>query len=213
MCSGFIKDCVRNGEGFSDQLLSWYEDNGRSFYWREGELSAFEHLLTELLLKRTTAQAVHNHGNDIISTLNSPGQVLSMDHDALVDVLRPLGLYNRRAKNIRTVCEGIQENHCGEIPDSRQELLAIEGIGEYTADMVLSVVFQRPVVAIDTNVMEVAHRYFDIEKPADPRLDTEIRPTLEPIVPPDRPAEFNWALIDLGAALRGENAPSSLLTG
>jgi len=51
----------------------------------------------------------------------------------------------------------------------------------------------------------VANRYFGIEKPADPRLDSEIRPTLEPLVPPDKPAEFNWALIDLGAALRDEN--------
>lgn len=193
-----------NEREFREALLEWFNDQGRDFYWRTTELTPFEILLTELLLKRTHAEKVHTHGEDILSKLHSPKEVASMPRERLESILEPLGLQNRRAKNIQSVCLEIIENHNGNIPENRNELMEISGIGQYSADCVLCFAYGKPVLVLDTNVIVVAERCFGIEAPDDPRQDEKIRPALEPIVPADRPREFNWALIDLGAKLKNE---------
>lgn len=197
-------------ENFQQEVLRWYSQNGRDFYWRSNELTPFELLLTELLLKRTRAQTVDNRGQDVLDQLESPKTVIQMDREELEDILQPFGLYERRSKNIQQVCQSLASEFDGEVPDNREELLSVSGIGQYTADAILCFSYGKPVLALDTNVIEVAAHYFGVDRPSDPRLDTEIRPTLEPLVPTESPEAFNWGLIDLGAKLRSEeyNCPS-----
>lgn len=200
---------------FRDAVLEWYHEQGRDFYWRAGGLSPWELLLTELLLKRTRAETVEAHGPPILSCLSTPRAVLELDQEELAEILQPLGLYNRRSKNIRSVCQSLVEQHGGTVPAERDQLLEISGVGEYTADAVRCFAYGQPVLVLDTNVIAVAEYYFGLEGPSDPRLDDTIRPTLSPLVPADSPREFNWALLDLGAALRAagdatENDPLDL---
>lgn len=199
---------------FRKALLDWFSDHGREFYWRTDELTPFEILLTELLLKRTRAEKVDTYGIVILSEFDSPETVSSMSSEQLASILKPLGLQHRRAKNIQSVCQGLVEKYDGDVPADREQLLEISGIGQYTADAVLCFAYGRPVLVLDTNVIVVAEQCFGIEPPDDPRQDETIRPALEPIVPEDCPQDFNWALIDLGAVLKSDRKKCPLdLTG
>lgn len=189
-------------KNFQQEVLRWYSQNGRNFYWRSNELSSFELLLTELLLKRTRAETVERRGKNAINRLESPENVARMDRKELEEILQPFGLYKRRSKNIQRVCRTLADEFDGKIPRKRRKLLSVNGIGQYTADAVLCFSFGKQVLVLDTNTIEVAVHYFGVDRPSDPRLDTEIRPTLEPLVPEEDPENFNWGLIDIGYELR-----------
>jgi len=193
---------------FRDALLIWYAENGRDFYWRDRRLTPFEQLLTELLLKRTKAETVDAHGEDVLSTLTTPEDVIQMDQDELIELIKPFGLYNRRSKNINTVCTALINEFDDEIPQTREYLLEIPGIGEYIADSILCFSYGQPILVLDTNTITVAEHFFGINPPDDPRYDTEIRPVLEPLIPEDNPRAFNWAIIDIGATLRTGISPN-----
>jgi len=93
------------------------------------------------------------------------------------------------------------EDHDGNVPEPREELLAINGIGEYTADAVRCFAFGRAAVLLDTNTAAVAREFFGVRPADDLRLDTDIRPALQPVVIRESPRKINWALLDLGADL------------
>lgn len=196
-----IRSVAVNYEEFRQALLAWFNDHGRAFYWRENDLNPFHHLLTELLLKRTTAQTVDNYGGKVLDASPDPETVVAMNDEELVELLRPFGLYNRRSKNIRNVCRQLLKDHDGTVPEMREELLAINGIGEYTADAVRCFAFGKPAVLLDTNIATVAEEFFGVTPADDLRLDTDIRSTLQPVITEENPREINWALLDLGADL------------
>lgn len=204
-CAAINPDMENLDRGFTDALLDWFNTNGRTFRWREQDLTPFEVLLTEMFLKRTRAETVDSHLPDIFSELNTPEQVVKMDQDELIDLIRPFGLYNRRSKNIKNVCGSIIEQFGGQPPRTRDELLEINGIGEYIADAIRCFGYKEPVLVVDTNVAAVAKRYFGIEPASDLRHDESIRSRLQPLVPVSNPKIFNWGLIDLGAVLQSEN--------
>jgi A/G-specific adenine glycosylase len=192
---------------FKEDLFAWFEQKGRSFYWRSYDLEPFEILVTEMLLKRTKAETVDAMMPEILDSFSSPKEILGMDETHLKEILRPLGLHKRRSKNLRFVCEELVRRHDGVVPDNREDLLSINGIGEYIADAVLCFAYEKPVLTLDTNVARVANFYFEVEVPDDLRQDTEIRKLLEPLVPKNHPQKFNWALIDLGNQLQKKQDP------
>lgn len=195
---------------FREQLLEWFAANGRTFYWRTDELDPFEILLTELLLKRTRAETVNAYGPEILKDLSTPKKVTEMEEDRLKEILQPLGLYNRRSKNIKQVCQSLCMDFDGNIPKSRSELKSISGIGDYTADAVCCFAFEQPVVVLDTNTATVAENFFGVTPADDLRQDEQIRATLKPLVASGDAKTINWALLDLGASLiNGDTIPSS----
>jgi len=195
---------------FRVELLDWYRENGRHFYWRTESLSPFDILLTEMLLKRTKAETVDRYGEDILETLSTPEVVLEKERSELKGLLQPFGLYNRRAKNLKNVCQALVSEFDGEIPRKKPELISITGIGEYIADSILCFAYDEPVVVLDTNTSEVAATFFGVTPADDLRLDNTVRPALKPLVEQGNPKEINWALLDLGADIirRGTDSTS-----
>lgn len=189
-------------DNFQRAVIQYYRLSGRSFFWREESLDMFEWLLVEMLLKRTRSSTVDNHGKEVVEYLKDPEDVVTMSKEELVDFLKPFGLYNRRSKNLKNVCRVIVDEHGGTVPEDRETLRAINGIGEYIADAIVCFGCNKPVLALDTNTALVAREFFGIEPADDLRLDEEIRPTLEPLVPTQQPKEFNWGLLDMGSELR-----------
>lgn len=186
-------------EEFHQCLLEWYNENRREFYWRTDDLTPFELLLTELLLKRTKAETVDNYAKEVLDRLSTPRDVVEIDQESLVDLLNPFGLYNRRSKNIKSVCRDLVEKHSGEVPTSREKLMNINGIGQYTADSIRCFAFDIPTVIIDTNTIVVAEHFFGVSPADDPRQDTRVRPVLNPLLDYGCVQHTNWALLDLGA--------------
>jgi A/G-specific DNA glycosylase len=96
--------------------------------------------------------------------------------------------------------------------DGREELIDIKGIGQYTADAVLCYGFGYHAVPIDVNVARVGEHYFEMELPSDLRYASDLRARMEEVVTVEDPMTLNWALQDLGNALRSNSDPLGIKT-
>jgi A/G-specific adenine glycosylase len=131
---------------------------------------------------------------DVVTLAESP---LS----AILKVWENLGYYGR-ARHLHAAAQRVVERHGGRLPDSREELESLPGIGSYTAGALLSMAFHQAVPAIDGNVRRVVTRLFAVSSPLHLRETASRITTLAAsLVPERRPGDFNQALMDLGAEI------------
>lgn len=192
---------------FSQILLEWFEDHKREFFWREKELNPFQFLLVELLLKRTRAETVDRYGEGFIDSYKSPEEIISQERDKLKKEIEELGYYSRIDELI-SISEQIKSE--GGLKADRAFLLNIKGLGQYTVDAVLCYGYTEPRVPLDANVERVGRTYFNIETPSDLRHADELKNKMEQEMDKKQPKKFNWALQDLGAALKKKEDPLGL---
>lgn len=187
--------------------MEWFKDNGREFFWRTKELSPFQMLVLEVLLKRTRAETVDKYGEDFVETYSSPERVLSAGKTELEDGIEKLG-YQSRIEDLISISKEIRAED-GLKPD-REFLLEIEGLGQYTVDAILCYGYGEPRVPLDVNVARVGEIYLGVDIPSDLRYADELKEKMEKCIDAENPSEFNWALQDLGAALQTEDDPLGL---
>lgn len=124
----------------------------------KGQPDAFRSCIACMLsaqsLDRNTAAATRN----LFALAWTPREMLALDEEQVAQAIRPCGLYNMKARNIRAFCAALLERHGGTVPDTREGLMALPGIGRKCADIVLSFTFGRDVIAVDTHVHRVANR-------------------------------------------------------
>ena len=94
----------------------------------------------------------------LFALARTPNGILDLTDEQIIDAIRPCGLYNMKTRNIRRFCETLLAEHAGVVPDTREGLLALPGIGRKCADIVLSFTFGRDVIAVDTHVHRVCNR-------------------------------------------------------
>lgn len=123
-------------------------------------------------------------------------------HDVL-KLWEGLGYYSR-ARNLHSAARLVREQHSGRLPDTYELLRALPGIGDYTAGAVASIAYKRPTPAVDGNVRRVLSRLFDVAAPT----VASVRRRAEELVDPQRPGDFNQALMELGATVCTPRAPS-----
>ncbi|WP_239806251.1 endonuclease III domain-containing protein [Croceicoccus hydrothermalis] len=124
----------------------------------KGQPDAFRSCISCMLsaqsLDRNTAAAARA----LFRLAETPEEMLRLEDAAIVDAIRPCGLYNMKARNIRAFCTALLDRHGGTVPDTRAGLMALPGIGRKCADIVLSFTFGRDVIAVDTHVHRVCNR-------------------------------------------------------
>lgn len=191
---------------FAEEVLEWYDRNGRDFHWRTTDLSAFEVLITEVCLRRTTPESVENDIRNILEELDGPKRVRGLNIDHLEVIFRPLGLQSRRAAEMAELAEDLRRVYDDTVPEERDRLMEIHGVGPYIADAIRCFGFGHPAVVVDPNVSRVAEHYLDVEVEDYSGDNEAVREALEPHVPQEAPQRFNWGLIDIGTDLkRGSN--------
>ncbi|MGZ6295984.1 MAG: A/G-specific adenine glycosylase [Candidatus Limnocylindrales bacterium] len=182
-------------------VLSWYEREGRRFAFR-GPRDPYVVLVAEVILQQTQASRGEAAWRDFLARFPSV-EALAAARPA--DVLRAwAGLgYNRRALNLRRTARVIVAEHGGRFPNDVAALERLPGVGPYTARAVAAIAFGRPVGAVDTNVRRVVGRLLvghgaslDAGAPLPARA---LQAAADRLVPPERPAEWTAALMDLGA--------------
>lgn len=187
-------------EQFAQRLLIWFEENQRQFPWRRTK-DPYNVLLAEVFLRKTNAPKVVCVYERFVSRYPRFEALANIPEQELEKVLKPLGLYRRRARDLRRLAEIVMAKYDGEIPSSREELMELPGVGSYTANAVLCFAFGETVPLLDTNVIRVVTRVFSFKpKRKRARDDPEMWRAVRRIVPRGKARDFNLAMLDLAAA-------------
>ncbi len=118
----------------------------------------FELLVAVILSAQATDAGVNRATETLFRAADSPGKMLALGEAGLKQYIASIGLYNSKAKNIIRACEILVREHAGRVPDSREALERLPGVGRKTANVVLNVVFGQPTIAVDTHIFRVANR-------------------------------------------------------
>ena len=183
---------------FVDILLDWFKTNKRNFLWRNPELTPFKILLAEIMLQKTGANQVEKLFPDFIEKYPTAQDIVKISDLELENLLRPLGLYQRRARDIKKTAQLIADNN-DIIPNTRKELMDLPGVGDYIANAVLCFAFKQRVPIVDANVGRVINRVFSFPVKNAPSRDKKLLEKMKEIIPEKNYIEFNYAILDFAA--------------
>ncbi len=199
-CSDFTPDADRV-ESFRTRLVKWYQESGRQFAWRSPRADPYRILVAEIMLRKTTARNVQQVFETFTARYPLPEALATADESELRDVIRPLGIADR-ARLLRMTARRIVERHGAQVPASFDALLALPGVGRYTANAVRCFGYGQPAALVDTNVIRVLRRVFSLaSSKARPHTDPVLWCAAESLVMRDNPQSYNRALLDLGAGI------------
>ena len=186
-----------------ERLLPWYVKNLRPLPWRE-DRDPYHIWLSEIMLQQTRVEAVKGYYARFLAELPTIQALSQCDDEKLHKLWEGLGYYSR-VRNLKKAAHEIMERHGGVFPRSHDEILALPGIGDYTAGAIGSIAFNLPTPAVDGNVLRVAARLTNDPSPIDlPQTKRKVSAALREIYP-ENASDFTQALMELGATLCGPN--------
>lgn len=184
-------------------LLPWYDINKRDLPWR-ADRDPYHIWVSEIMLQQTRVEAVKGYYARFLRVLPSVEDLAKADDELLHKLWEGLGYYSR-VRNLKKAAQIIMTEHHGTFPGEYGKILALPGIGEYTAGAICSIAFDMPTPAVDGNVLRVVSRLNDDATPIDkPEFKKAVQLSLSQIYPTEAGA-FTQALMELGATLCGPN--------
>ncbi|WP_027723804.1 endonuclease III [Tuberibacillus calidus] len=155
----------------------------------------FELIIAVVLSAQCTDKKVNEVTKHLFQKYKTPEDYLNVPLEELENDLKQIGLFRNKAKNIRKLCETLITQYEGEVPKTREELESLAGVGRKTANVVMSVAFGIPAIAVDTHVERVSKR-LGIARPSDSVL--EVEKTLQRLVPKEEWTNTHHRLIFFG---------------
>ena len=120
--------------------------------------SAFELLVAVTLSAQATDVSVNKATDKLYPVANTPQAIFDLGVDGLKTYIKTIGLFNTKAENVIKTCRILVEQHAGEVPENREALEALPGVGRKTANVVLNTAFGEPTIAVDTHIFRVSNR-------------------------------------------------------
>ena len=118
----------------------------------------FELLVAVVLSAQATDVGVNKATRKLFPVANTPAAILALGEDGLKQYIATIGLFNAKAANVIAMCRLLLERHGGEVPQTREALEALPGVGRKTANVVLNTAFGEPTIAVDTHIFRVSNR-------------------------------------------------------
>jgi len=118
----------------------------------------FELLVAVILSAQATDKSVNLATRKLFPVANTPQKILGLGEDGLREYVQRIGLYQTKSKHILQMCRLLLERHHGEVPQTREELEALPGVGRKTANVILNTAFGQPTIAVDTHIFRVSNR-------------------------------------------------------
>ena len=190
---------------FGNQLLKWWKRNARIFPWRTTK-DPYNVLLSEVLLHRTRANQVVPVYEEFLKKFPSIGPLSQANGKEVMALIRSLGLY-WRARLLLDMTTEIVRKHHGRVPSSKEELEALPGISDYISSAVRCFAFDQPEILLDTNTVRIVGRVFGVKMTDSSRRTRKFREMYRSLLDNNRPREFNYAMIDLGALICSPRNP------
>jgi A/G-specific adenine glycosylase len=187
-------------EFFQENILEWYVVNGRTFPWRKKGLTHYQYIIAEVLLQRTKAETIAKFFLPFLKEFPNWKILANADIKKLEEYLKPVGLSRQRSKRLMSLAnEMIKRN--GKLPRNRKELESIPFIGQYIANAVELIIYNKPSPLIDVNMSRLLERYFGKRKMADIRYDPYLQKLSYKIANHEKAKEVNWAILDFAALI------------
>ena len=184
-------------------LLPWYDRNKRQLPWRE-DREPYHIWLSEIMLQQTRVEAVKGYYKRFLENLPTVEALAKSDDEQLHKLWEGLGYYSR-VRNLKKAAQVIMEKHGGQFPAEYEQVLALPGIGAYTAGAICSIAFNQKTPAVDGNVLRVFTRLLNDPEPIDtPAMKQRVSEQLQQIYP-EQAGAFTQALMELGATVCGPN--------
>ena len=184
-------------------LLLWYRSNKRELPWR-ADRDPYHIWVSEIMLQQTRVEAVKGYYQRFLTALPTVEALAAADDERIHKLWEGLGYYSR-ARNLKKAARQIVDCYRGVFPREYAQVLALPGIGEYTAGAICSIAFDLPTPAVDGNVLRVISRLTDDATPIDrPAYKKTVQQKLSEIYPAQA-GDFTQALMELGATLCGPN--------
>ncbi|ARE41418.1 A/G-specific adenine glycosylase [Rhodovulum sp. P5] len=194
-------------EELSQTLLHWYDRHARDLPWRVGpqdrargvQPDPYAVWLSEVMLQQTTVAAVKDYFHRFTTRWPTVGALAAAEDAEVMGEWAGLGYY-ARARNLLKCARIVADAHGGRFPDAHADLLALPGIGPYTAAAIAAIAFDRPETVVDGNVERVMARLFAVETPL-PTAKAELTALAARLTPERRPGDHAQAVMDLGATI------------
>lgn len=120
--------------------------------------SVFELLIAVMLSAQSTDKGVNIATAKLYPVANTPAAILALGLEGLEYYIKTIGLYHSKAKNVLATCAILLEQHGGEVPQTREALEALPGVGRKTANVILNSAFGQPTIAVDTHIFRIGNR-------------------------------------------------------
>ena len=169
-----------------------------------GSREPFRTLIGCVLSHRTRDANTARAAEALFEVVSTPEEVLSLEPEELRDLIRCSGFYNQKARNITAICRDLVENHGSTVPNDRQSLMGLHGVGPKTADIVLNHAYNVPAIAVDVHVARVARRLGLAAPNAGPE---EVKQALEGLVPPEMYGFIDEGFVGIGKEYCRKTSP------
>lgn len=189
-------------------ILAWYDRHQRVLPWRAppGQKADPYHVwLSEIMLQQTIVATVASYFTRFITTWPTIQDLANADLHDVLSAWAGLGYY-ARARNLHACAKMVAKDHGGRFPAEEAALLALPGIGPYTAAAISAIAFGLPASPVDGNIERVMSRRFGITQPL-PGAKVAIKAAARSMTPAHRPGDFAQSLMDLGASLCSVRRP------
>ena len=191
---------------FREKLLGWYDSNKRDLPWRRTQ-DPYKIWISEIMLQQTRVDTVIPYYERFLDWFPTIADLAQAPEEKLLKAWEGLGYYSR-VRNMQKAAQQIMEDHGGIFPSSYDEISKLKGIGPYTAGAIASIAFSLPEPAVDGNVMRVLARLFEVDYDIGIPTNRKIfQAMMEVLIDPDRPGDFNQALMDLGSDIESPVNP------
>ena len=191
---------------FRQKLLTWYDANKRDLPWRRSK-NPYHIWVSEIMLQQTRVDTVIPYYERFLDWFSTVESLANAPEERLLKAWEGLGYYSR-VRNMQTAAQQIMNEFEGKFPSTYEGISSLKGIGPYTAGAISSIAFNLPQPAVDGNVMRVLARLFevnhDIGNPSNRKI---FQAMMEVLIDPDRPGDFNQALMDLGSDIEAPVNP------
>ncbi len=205
---------ARKVEKFRTDLLDWYDLHRRVLPWRAlpGKKANPYHVwLSEVMLQQTTVPAVIPYFLKFTQKWPKVSDLAAADANDVMENWAGLGYY-ARARNLHKCAIEVTQNHKGKFPGTQENLIELPGIGDYTANAIAAIAFNKPANVVDGNVERVMARIYAVTDPvpdSKPLLKSLAGVLAEGEI--DRPGDYAQALMDLGATVCTPSSPKCMI--
>ena len=184
------------------KILNWYDLNKRSLPWRKNvtpHKKQYYTLVSEFMLQQTQVVTVIPYFNRFIKEAPSLKSLAKINNKKLIKLWEGLGYYSR-VRNLKKTAQTVIKNFQGKLPNNFEDLISLPGVGNYTANAILAIAFNKPYIPLDGNIERVLKRYLYLKKEKDIQKDSLAKKKIIFGIS-TRSSDYAQALMELGALI------------